>query len=147
MTFQEYVRYREEEARRDPLSQSPFSAAGRGEILNSWVMHHRRLALIARTRGGYISPALAAFVHVYVPRTPTGISPLCGDEQPYGWEGPINEYAAECVIWHAFEILSDGEASDFFREHRPAVIFHYHENGVSHELEVRFEGGAWIVVQ
>jgi hypothetical protein len=83
-------------------------------------------------------------VQITVPVTDSGVSPSAQEPQPFGWTGKINEYSAELAVWWAFELLDEGEARAFLREHQPSIVFRFYENGRFCELIARFDGQYWI---
>lgn len=93
---------------------------------------------------GY-EPESGNYIRIYVPRTETGVPPLDEANLPYGWSGMINEKTAETAVWWAFELLTEGEALRFMREHGPEVIFEYARDGRMNRLGTRHRRGMWIV--
>ena len=85
-------------------------------------------------------------VQITVPATGSGVAPSAQEAQPFGWSGQINEYSAELAVWWAFELIDEGEAGAFIREHRPSVIFRFFEDGHYYELVAQFNGDFWIAV-
>jgi hypothetical protein len=86
------------------------------------------------------------WVNIFVPGTESGLKPLKPDEQPYGWDGKINDYSAEIAVWWAFEITTELEAREFMAAHRPLVHFEYVRDFRTHSLDVKYNGTKWIVV-
>ncbi len=86
------------------------------------------------------------WVNIFVPDTESGVKPLSLQEQPYGWDGKINEYSAELAVWWAFEITTESESREFLRMHKPTVRFEYVSDFLNHDLTVKFNGKKWIVV-
>lgn len=106
-------------------------------------MNYERIGFFANT---YVLRDMGgdSCIRITVPPTETGVLPSTLECQPFGWTGKINEDVAERAVWWAFELLDDGEAKAFLKEHRPTVIFNYFENGRFFELVARFNGNFWI---
>ena len=126
-----------------PFRESRFGLSVEGVYINPWQMNYERIGYYANTcmirdAGG------DSCVRITVPPTETGVSPSTREPQPFGWSGKINEDIAERAVWWAFELLDDGEARAFMKEHRPVVIFNFYENGGFCELVTRFNGDFWI---
>jgi len=85
------------------------------------------------------------WVNIFVPETESGIKPMDPGDQPYGWDGKINEYSAEMAVWWAFEIMTPDESRDFMTLHKPRVRFEYVQNFSTHEFTVKFNGEKWVV--
>ena len=138
-----YVREREELSKQNPFTGCPFGLETEGRWVNRWELNYRRIGFYVRAHriGDFDAGSL---VQMYVPRTESGVEPLNADEQPFGWDGKINENTADCAVWWAFELLTENEAGEFKRIHKPAVIFHYIDKGSPAELAVRFNGIEWI---
>jgi len=130
-SLDEYVIERCAEAGRS----SVFGLERDGEF-RKWLIDLERIDLLT---------ASSKWVLVTVPTTETGIKPSFPSEHPYAWSGKINEYAAELSVWWAFELLTEDEAEDFLRKHRPLVIFEYAEFGKAEILTARYDGSGWTV--
>jgi hypothetical protein len=129
-----------------PMRQSQFGFSSEGQYVNSWEMNYRRI--------GYYAHAFAtrdfgseSCIQISVPATETGIEPSSLTQQPFGWTGKINEHSAELAVWWAFELLSDGEARQFMKDNKPVVLFRFYDYGRYRELEVKFNGDAWIALK
>ena len=139
----EFVREKSAENRDNPLRESRFGFSREGNYVNPWAMNFERIGYYANT---YLIRDVGgdSCVRITVPPTETGVSPSMREPQPFGWSGKINEDIAERAVWWAFELLDDGEARAFLKEHHPTVIFNYFENGTFYELVTRFNGDFWI---
>lgn len=82
---------------------------------------------------------------VFVPITEKGCAPTCPDAQPYVWNGKVNVAAAECALWHAFEILTEKEAEEFKKLHQPEVVFEFMQAFKLQTLRVKFIDDDWYV--
>ncbi|MCX7679388.1 MAG: hypothetical protein N2316_09220 [Spirochaetes bacterium] len=82
---------------------------------------------------------------VHIPITEKGCEPSCQEVQPYVWNGKVNVAAAESALWHAFEILTEKEAEEFKRVHKPEVIFEFMQAYKREILRVKFIDGDWYV--
>lgn len=133
MDLQQYVYERTEDLQEKQRSLFGYSREGN---FKKWVLGIERIS--------FASP-FSEWIFVTVPTTETGVSPEHADEQPYGWNGNINAYAAEAAVWYAFDLLTEREACDFMEAHRPSVIFEFVERGRPERLEVRYQDGRWIV--
>jgi hypothetical protein len=143
MKLDEFAHGQEENEDRNLLRKSPLGLDRDGDFVNSWEMNFRRIgyciqSLVINTSGD------DSLIQITVPATETGVTPDMR-EQPYGWTGQINEYAAELAVWRAFDLLTDVEARLFLNEHRPSVCFQYFVDGASRELEAKFNGEFWLV--
>jgi len=134
MDLQQYVYERTEDLQNGQRSLYGFSREG---SFKKWVLGIERIS--------FASP-FSEWIFVTVPTTGSGVSPEHADEQPYGWNGHINDYAAESAVWYAFGLLTETEAQEFMEYHRPEVIFEFVERGHPERLQVRYENGRWIVV-
>jgi hypothetical protein len=138
----DYVREMEYQGRH-PVRQSRFGLGREGQYVNSWEMNYRRIGYYANTYA-IRDFGFESCIQITVPATETGIEPTSLNTQPFGWTGKINEYSADLAIWWAFELLSDGEARQFMKDNRPVVLFRFYESGRFRELEVKFNGDAWM---
>ncbi|MBN1533935.1 MAG: hypothetical protein JXA20_14795 [Spirochaetes bacterium] len=144
MRLNEYVHMREREAGDLQYLHTPFGTEEGGNFINRWQMNFARIEIFTRYRGFHeLSPG--NIVQIRVPRTDSGIEPLAPEEQPFGWDGKINEDAADLAVWRAFDLLTEGEAAAFFRDHCPTVIFEYPDRGRGRRLTVRHDGSCWTV--
>lgn len=125
------------------LLESRFGLSRDGSYINPWQMNYQRIGYLANS---YIIRDFIgdSYVQITVPATETGVAPSAEEPQPFGWSGKINEYSAELAVWWAFELLDEGEARAFLKEHRPSVVFRFYENGRFCELVTRFDGEFWI---
>ncbi|MBN2080079.1 MAG: hypothetical protein JW838_14015 [Spirochaetes bacterium] len=139
-----YMQERQAEAGPHALEGAPFGPGREGEYIDPWRMGIGRIGYFGRAYT-VIAPGGGSVVEITVPVTGTGVAPTI-EAQPFGWSGPINEYAAELAVWWAFDLLTEDEARLFLAEHRPAVFFRYVEGGRARELEVRFDGMKWMAV-
>ena len=139
----DYVREMELLAGQHPLWESRFGFSKEGRYVNSWEMNYRRIGYYAHT---YVTRDFGpdSCIQIYVPDTETGIAPAAQELQPFGWTGKINEHTAELAVWWAFELLSDCEARQFMKEHKPVVLFRFYETGGYRELEAKFNGENWM---
>jgi len=132
-----------EAARGDPFARTPFGPGKEGTVTSGWAVSLRRAAMLMAGPGRYLF-SKDDMILITVPATGSGVQPDAAD-MPFGWDGKINEYTAECAVWWAFGIASDAEAAAFMREHRPAVIFSYVDGRGPGEIAVRFNGEFWEV--
>lgn len=139
----DFVREQEEVGKQSLRGGSHFGLSREGSYVNSWQMNFERIGYIA---GRYIVDDFGSnsIIQIMVPPTETGMVPSMNEQQPFGWTGNINEYSAELAVWWAFELLSDGEALQFMKEHRPSVVFRYFDDNGFRELEARFNGKIWM---
>ena len=141
----EFVRIKVSESRNKYNPNSPFGLESYGKIINNWHMVFNRIEFFVSNRG--ISDFNnGSIVHIYVPGTETGVEPLAEELRSFGWDGKINEFAAELAVWCAFELLTEKEAENFLMNHRPNVIFQFFEDNACRELNVKFNGENWIIV-
>ena len=115
-----------------------------GNYINKWQTSFYNIQRFTKFKG--VSGFGNEYIQIYVKTTETGITPLTADEQPYGWDGKINENTAELAIWWAFEILTQDEADTFIEEQKPSVIFIYPDYGKVRSLHVKFNGNEWIII-
>ncbi|MCP4134308.1 MAG: hypothetical protein GY754_25260 [bacterium] len=145
MTLNDYIKKREQETASNLLVISPFGLSTKGSYLSSWTMGLNRAQFYTRSFG--VSEFSGSnFISIYVPRTDSGMVPAGENEQPFGWDGKINEYVAEQAVWWAFDLLTDAEALDFLKAHKPEVIFEFIYNSKPERLSTRFNGENWILV-
>ena len=140
----DFVLQKMEEARIIGYAKTPYGMSTAGERLDRWRslgMHHE---LLTRYHG-FAEFAPTNYIDIRVPVTATGARPNDAEEQPYFWNGMINEYVAEMAVWWAFDLLTPGEAVEFMLAHKPSVQFGYMEGRRRDELSVQFENGLWIV--
>lgn len=139
----EFVREKSAEDGDNSFRESRFGFSRDGNYVNPWQMNYERIGYYANT---YMIRDVAgdSCVQITVPPTQTGVMPSTQEPQPFGWTGKINEDLAERAVWWAFELLDDGEAGAFLKEHHPIVIFTFYENGRFYELVTRFNGDIWI---
>lgn len=140
----DYVREQEQNTGPGRLKESHFGLSREGEYVNSWQMNYQRIGFYANS---YMirDYGTESCIQILVPPTETGMVPAANEQQPFGWTGKINEYSAELAVWWAFELLSDGEARQFMKNHRPVVIFRYFDDDGYRELEAHFNGDMWFV--
>jgi hypothetical protein len=125
---------------------SVFDLSEEGSLVSTFYSSFERLSIILNPLAGSILDS-GGKVRIYVPATETGIEPMSKSEQPFGWNGKINEHSAELAVWWAFEIMTETEASEFLRKNRPIVVFEYMENGGFFRLKVKYEISEWIVLE
>jgi hypothetical protein len=144
MRLNEYVRRREREDRDLNHFGSPFGLDEGGSFINRWQMNFGRIEIFTRYRGLH-ELAPGNVIQIRVPRTDSGVEPLAPEEQPFGWDGKINEAAADLAVWRAFDLLTEGEARGFYLEHRPSVVFEFQDRGGGRRLTVRHDGSCWTL--
>ena len=144
-TLKDYIKLRKNEEERDPVLKSPYGASREGNFLNAWQMASSRIELFTRSYG---IPDFhqSGFIEVMVPPVGPGIHALIQDSQPFGWTGQINDFTAELALWHAFEILTQDEATEFMEKYSPVVIFMFHYRGYYQRLEVQYRERSWFVI-
>ncbi len=140
----DFVLEKIEEARIVGLIKTPFGMSTAGERLGAWQSLDQRYQLFSRYFG-FAEFAPSNFIEITVPPTVGGARPFDEDEQPYFWNGMINEYVAEMAVWWAFNILTAHELWEFMDTHKPSVIFSYFEGRRRNEIAVRYENGVWTV--
>ncbi len=145
LRFNEYVIEREREAASLGSLETPFGLDESGEFVDGWAMNFERIEIFTKYRGFHELSQAGGIVRITVPSAGPGAEPLDGDRQPFGWSGKINEAAADRSVWRAFDLLTDGEAAEFYRAHRPAVVFEYNDRGPGRRLTVRHNGAFWTV--
>lgn len=143
ITLDDYVRFRDKRDARPPVS-SPFGLSRVGNFLNPWQTVAQRAEYYLKLSGRGQTADLN-YLQVFVEIEEPGIQ--AAEEQPFLWDGKINEYAAELAVWRAYEILTEKEGAEFMKKNRPRVTFVYMENGRDHELIVRYDGGSWIIME
>ena len=144
MKMNHYVMEKKEIYDRYPLVNNPFGMETDGDILSGWTQNYRRAYFFLKDKG--ISEfAEDNMIQIYVPATGSGIEPCNIHEQPYGWKGKINESVAERAVWWAFDLLTEDEANDFFRDEHPVVKFEYLGLKKISSLTVIYNGSTWIV--
>ena len=140
----DYVLEKEEEARKIGLLRSPFGLTIKGNRMDGWQSFGQRYELFTRYQG-YADFSPSNYIEIFVPATLSGAKPLNEEEQPYYWDGSINEQVAEMAVWWAFDILTEREALEFMKAHQPMVIFCYMERRKRDETSVQYQDGRWIV--
>lgn len=139
----DYVAMKELEAKDNPFLNTPFSMSREGNQVGTWEMVYKRIGLI-RTSSGINFFGKDEMILITVPKTESGVKPLAED-QPFGWNGKINEYTAEIAVEWAFELLSDRETAKFLAEHKPTVEFSYFDSEGPGQITVKFNGEFWII--
>lgn len=140
----DFVLEKIEEARVIGLAKTPFGMSIAGERLGAWQSLDQRYQLFSRYFG-FAEFAPSNFIEITVPPTAGGARPGDEDEQPYFWNGMINEYVAEMAVWWAFDLLTRNESREFMDTHKPSVVFSYLEGRRRNEITVHYENGVWIV--
>ena len=105
MRLNDYSAEMEKEALSRQAVSTPFGLSGEGNFIDTWRMNYDRIEIYTRNYGiSMLGPG--GVIRIYVPRTDSGVEPLTADEQPYGWDGKINEESAERAVWWAFELMT-----------------------------------------
>jgi len=141
----DFIRDKMNESQYNPYRESVFGLETGGHYLNRWQVGHRMIGLYTMFYGaGTESPG--TLIKIFVPDTPSGTVPLTADEQPYGWEGKINEHLAELSVWWAFELMSENEASVFLENENPYVIFEFVDDARLRTMTVQYKESAWYIL-
>jgi hypothetical protein len=139
----DFVKEKEKEIKDNPFLRSPFGMSREGSRVNAWQMNFNRISMFSISHGkDFFGNRQMILITVHA--TETGIYPLAEDH-PFGWDGRINEYVAEMAVWWAFELLSDGEAAVFLKEHKPVVEFSYFDNEGPGTVSVKYNGNFWVI--
>lgn len=139
----DFVAEKEQETKNDPLTNTPFGLSTEGNHVGRWEMIFKRIGMI-KTSFGINFYGNEEMILITVPKTETGVSPLV-IEQPFGWNGKINEHTAEMAVCWAFELLSEEETAAFLRKHKPTVCFSYFDSSGPGEITVKFNGEVWVI--
>ena len=139
----DYVAKKEMEVKDNPFLRTPFGMSTEGTQVSTWEMVYKRIGII-RTSFGINFFGKDEMILITVPETQTGVHPLVKD-QPFGWNGKINEYIAEEAVSWAFELLSDSETAQFLKDHKPSVDFSYFDSDGPGEISVKFNGEFWVI--
>lgn len=139
----DYAAAKELEAMDNPFANTPFGMGTEGSQVGTWEMVYRRIGII-RTSSGINFFGKDDMILITVPKTETGVNPLVTD-QPFGWNGKINEFTAEMAVEWAFELLSANETAKFLAEHKPSVEFSYFDSEGPGGITVKFNGEFWII--
>ncbi len=128
----------------NPYRNNFFGFETEGSIIPVWQNNINRLAYCMNTFSleGF---GMGNTIQIMVPPTDTGLKTPHSNEQPYGWNGKINENTATMAIWWAFDILTDGESDEFCATHHPRVIFRFPDEGRPMTLVVQNIDGRWMV--
>lgn len=132
--FRDYLETRRAE---DRWGEGPFGTELGGTFLR-WVFGFESINLFTST---------SRHIQVEVPLTERGAAPTCDLPHPYVWTGQINENAADCAVWHAFEILCEEEAWCFYADQKPEVIFRFLYYGKSETIRVKHDGVNWVLTE
>jgi len=134
---------KEKEAKGDLLLTTPFGVSREGNWGNTWQMIYNRIGMFYRSAGKNIF-GNDDMTLITVPATETGIHPLA-DDQPFAWNGKINEYTAEMAVCRAFELMSDRDTSEFLKINKPVVVFSYLDCDGPGEISVKYNGNFWQI--
>jgi hypothetical protein len=140
----DYAAAKELEAKENPFINTPFGMSTEGSQVGTWEMVYKRIGLI-RTSFGINFFGKDDMILITVPKTETGVQPLVND-QPFGWDGKINEDTAQMAVEWAFELLSKSETELFLKEHKPSVDFSYFDSEGPGEMTVKFNGEFWVII-
>lgn len=139
----DFAAEKEREMKNDPFLSTPFGISRDGNWTSTWQMVFNRIGLFNRSAGKNIF-GNDDMTLISVPATETGIHPLAED-QPFGWDGKINEYTAEIAVCRAFELLSDSETTEFLKDNKPVVVFSYLDSDGPGEISVKYNGKFWQI--
>ena len=141
MTLKEYIRYKQSENDRFSFSESLFSEHGKGEFVHQWAAAVQSIEFFTRFRG-ITDFGGRSTIKITVR---TSVPCIKEDEDPFFWNGPINEYPAEAAVMRAYELLTPGELEEFIRVYKPEVTFSFFENNHPALLIVVNSGMGWEV--
>ena len=133
----DFIQLIREEMARMPSPECVFGFSREGEYVGSWLADLERIDRATRD---------TRWVRITVGETETGVKPEGAWERSFGWTGKINEYAAETALWWAFDLLTESEAREFMKTHRPVVQFDYAQRSRCHRISVRYDGLKWVVI-
>ncbi len=139
----DYVIEKELEVKGNPFLRTPFGMSTEGNQVSAWRMIYSRIGVFTTTYGKNFF-GKDDMILITVPVTDSGIHPLAQD-QPFGWDGKINEFTADMAVCWAFELLSDSEAAEFMKIHKPSVNFSYLGSDGPGEISVKFNGEFWVI--
>ncbi len=139
----DFAAIKEMEIKENPLLRSPFGISREGNRINAWQMNYNRISMFSISHGKNFF-GKNEMIFMSVPATETGIKPLSAD-QPFGWDGKINEYTAELAVWWAFELITENEAAEFMKTHKPVVEFSYFDSDGPGEITVKYNGKFWEI--
>lgn len=141
----DYAAEKELMMKEDPFFRTPFGLSTEGNEVNTWEMVFKRIGLV-RTTFGKNFFGKDEMILITVPKTETGVQPLASD-QPFGWDGRINEAAADMAVCRAFELMYDNEIEQFLKAHKPSVNFSYFDSDGPGEISVKFNGEFWVITE
>jgi len=140
----DFAAEKEKEVKGDPFLRTPFGLSREGTRIGTWQMVFNRIGLFYRSAGKNIF-GNDDMTLITVPATENGIHPSAED-QPFGWDGKINEYTAEMAVCWAFDLMSDSETSEFLKINRPVVVFSYLDSDGPGEISVKYNGRFWQII-